>query len=144
MRSRLIALGLVLGVLALSGCFVLDEIDSGQQVMKKHSPRVRAEEAKKKQAPAAPAAEEEGTGLLASVKGWWSEMRSPAKAEGRPAWDPAADAAFVTRLREKLCRPERVRELDLHLYTREFARAAVDEFTRLHASRDLSLAEAHL
>ena len=57
MRSRLIALGLVLGVLALSGCFVLDEIDSGQQVMKKHSPRVRAEEAKKKQAPAAPAAE---------------------------------------------------------------------------------------
>ena len=89
MRSRLIALGLVLGVLALSGCFVLDEIDSGQQVMKKHSPRVRAEEAKKKQAPAAPAAEEEGTGLLASVKGWWSEMRSPAKAEGRPAWDPA-------------------------------------------------------
>jgi uncharacterized protein (UPF0261 family) len=64
--------------------------------------------------------------FLIPRKGWSSLDR-----EGRPIHDPAADAAFVARLKEKLAEPGRVKELDLHLYTPEFARAAVDEFVRL-------------
>jgi len=50
---------------------------------------------------------------------------------GRPIYDPVADAAFVARLKERLDDPARVHEVDLHLYTPEFARVAVDEFVRL-------------
>jgi uncharacterized protein (UPF0261 family) len=64
--------------------------------------------------------------FLVPLRGWSSLDR-----EGRPIHDPAADAAFVARLRERLDRPERVRDVDLHLYTPEFARVAVDELARL-------------
>lgn len=65
--------------------------------------------------------------FLVPRKGWSSLDR-----EGRPIYDPAADAAFVARLKAKLADPSRVKELDLHLYTPEFARAAVDEFVSLY------------
>ncbi len=61
------------------------------------------------------------------LRGWSSLDR-----EGRPIHDPEADAAFVERLKQKLDNPARVREVDLHLYTEEFARAAVAEFVRLY------------
>lgn len=64
--------------------------------------------------------------LLVPLKGWSSLDR-----EGRPIHDPQADAAFVERLIAKLDQPERVKKVDLHLYTPEFARVAVDEFARL-------------
>jgi len=64
--------------------------------------------------------------FLIPLKGWSSLDR-----EGRPIHDPAADAAFVARLKQKLDEPGRVREVDLHLYTPEFARVAVDEFLRV-------------
>jgi uncharacterized protein (UPF0261 family) len=64
--------------------------------------------------------------FLIPLKGWSSLDR-----EGRPIYDPVADAAFVARLKEKLVDPKRVKEGDLHLYTTEFARAAVDELLRL-------------
>jgi uncharacterized protein (UPF0261 family) len=64
--------------------------------------------------------------FLVPLRGWSSLDR-----EGRPIYDPAADAAFVARLKEKLADRSRVREVDLHLYTPEFARVAVDEFLRL-------------
>ena len=47
---------------------------------------------------------------------------------------PSADAAFVARLKDKLADPTHVKEVDLHLYTPEFARVAVDEFLRLFES----------
>lgn len=65
--------------------------------------------------------------FLIPLRGWSSIDR-----EGRPMYDPAADAAFVARLRAKLDRKEAIREVDLHLYTPEFARLAVDEFVRLY------------
>ncbi|MBI2313828.1 MAG: Tm-1-like ATP-binding domain-containing protein [Betaproteobacteria bacterium] len=65
--------------------------------------------------------------FLIPLKGW-----SSLDQEGRPIYDPAADSAFVVRLKEKLADPGRVKEIDLHLYTAEFARAAVDEFVRLY------------
>jgi len=65
--------------------------------------------------------------FLIPLKGWSSQDM-----EGRIIYDPAADAAFVARLKEKLDAPGRVKEVDLHLYTPEFARVAVDEFVRLY------------
>lgn len=64
--------------------------------------------------------------FLVPRKGWSSLDR-----EGRPIHDLAADAAFTARLKERLADPGRVKEVDLHLYTKEFARVAVDEFVRL-------------
>jgi len=67
--------------------------------------------------------------FLVPLRGWSSLDK-----EGRPIYDPAADAAFVARLQEKLSDRARVKEVDLHLYTAEFARVAVDEFLRLFKS----------
>jgi uncharacterized protein (UPF0261 family) len=64
--------------------------------------------------------------FLVPLKGWSSLDK-----EGRPIYDPAADAAFVARLKERLTDRGRLKEVDLHLYTPEFARVAVDEFLRL-------------
>ncbi|MBU0651665.1 MAG: Tm-1-like ATP-binding domain-containing protein [Proteobacteria bacterium] len=72
--------------------------------------------------------------FLIPLKGWSSLDK-----EGRPIFDPVADAAFVARLKEKLADPERVKEVDLHLYTPEFARFTVDEFMRLYAGAHVPL-----
>ncbi|HUX23239.1 MAG TPA: Tm-1-like ATP-binding domain-containing protein [Burkholderiales bacterium] len=64
--------------------------------------------------------------FLIPLRGWSSLDK-----EGRPIYDPAADAAFVARLKDKLADRSHLREVDLHLYTPEFARVAVDEFLRL-------------
>jgi len=65
--------------------------------------------------------------FLVPMQGW-SSLDKP----GRPIFDPAADAAFVARLKEQLANPARVKEVDLHLYTTEFAQVAVEEFVRLY------------
>lgn len=67
--------------------------------------------------------------FLVPLKGWSSLDR-----EGHPIYDPAADAAFVARLKEKIENKAAIKEVDLQLYTPEFARAAVDEFVRLFQS----------
>lgn len=64
--------------------------------------------------------------FLVPLKGW-----SSLDMEGRPIYDPEADAAFVERLKSRIANKGAVREVDLHLYTPEFARLAVDEFVRL-------------
>ncbi|TWJ13296.1 Tm-1-like ATP-binding domain-containing protein [Geobacter argillaceus] len=64
--------------------------------------------------------------FLIPLKGWSSINK-----QGRPLYDPEADAAFVSRLREKLDNKEAIKEVDLHLYTPEFARVAVNELVRL-------------
>lgn len=65
--------------------------------------------------------------FLAPLRGWSSLDR-----EGRPIYDPMADAAFVERLAQRLDDPRRLRKVDLNLYTQEFARVAVDEFLGLY------------
>lgn len=65
--------------------------------------------------------------FLVPLRGWSSLDR-----EGRPIHDPAADAAFVERLEQRLDDPGRLRKVDLNLYTQEFARVAVDEFLALY------------
>jgi uncharacterized protein (UPF0261 family) len=64
--------------------------------------------------------------FLVPLRGWSSADR-----EGQQIYDPAADAAFVKRLKEQIADKSAIKELDLHFYTPEFARAAVDEFVRL-------------
>ncbi len=65
--------------------------------------------------------------FLVPLKGWSSLDR-----EGSPVYDPAANAVFVSRLKEKLANQTALKELDLHLYTPEFAHAAVSEFVSLY------------
>ena len=65
--------------------------------------------------------------FLVPLQGW-SSLDRP----GRPIHDPVADADFVERLEQRLAQPERVKKVDLQLYTPEFARVAVDEFVRLY------------
>lgn len=65
--------------------------------------------------------------FLIPLQGWSSLDR-----EGQQNYDPDADAAFVARLKEKLENKSAIKEVDLHLYTPEFARVAVDEFVQLY------------
>ena len=73
--GRLVAL--VLACCVCQGCFAFDEIDKGQKILKKHSPRVREAQQAQAAAPAATKKEEEGwldrAGQLAGgVKQWWA------------------------------------------------------------------------
>lgn len=65
--------------------------------------------------------------FMIPLKGW-----SSLDMEGRQNYDPHADAAFVARLKEKINNPDAIKEVDLHLYTPEFAQAAVAEFIALY------------
>lgn len=65
--------------------------------------------------------------FMIPLQGWSSLDRA-----GGQNYDPEADASFVKRLKEKLNNPDAIKEVDLHLYTPEFARAAVDEFVSLY------------
>ena len=65
--------------------------------------------------------------FMVPLQGWSSLDR-----EGCPIYDLEADAVFVDRLKEKIDDKSAVKEVNLHLYTPEFARAAVDEFKRLY------------
>lgn len=76
----------LLGALC-QGCFVFDELDKGEELMRKYSPKnAEAEASEPAPAPSSPAAEDAGamallTGLPGRVKGWWIELREPAAPE---------------------------------------------------------------
>jgi uncharacterized protein (UPF0261 family) len=67
--------------------------------------------------------------FLVPLRGWSALDR-----DGRLLFDPAADAAFAQRLKDRLDNPSAVVEVDLNLDTPEFARVAVNEFGRLFAA----------
>ena len=87
----------LLAALLASGCFALEEIDQGQQVMDQHYGKGRrdraAAEASKSGKPA-PAAEPKDEGVLARVRGWWDSKqaqgggRSGAAPDSGPAPHP--------------------------------------------------------
>ena len=84
-----LALAAALGL--STGCFVFDEIDKGQQIMKQHSghhPERQAPDS----APegAEPAQEDEGPGLLARIQAFWDQRHEKAEPERSP------DDAIVT------------------------------------------------
>lgn len=61
--------------------------------------------------------------VVIPLKGWSSLDK-----EGRGLYDPDANAVFAEELRKWLNKKEAVEEVDLHLYTPEFARKLVDAF----------------
>ena len=61
--------------------------------------------------------------VVIPLKGWSSLDK-----EGRPLYDPEGNAAFTEELKKRINRKEAVKEVDLHLYTPEFARVLVEEF----------------
>jgi hypothetical protein len=78
-RLALIGLATALGL--STGCFVFDEIDKGQAIMKQHSGRHPEREHAESDAAEAEEAADEGPGLLARVKAYWDEKRSPSEPE---------------------------------------------------------------
>ena len=88
MRPRLATLAL-LALLGLApGCFVFDEIDKGQELMKQHRPPA-AEPASAEQTGAAQD-EDEGPGLIARLRAFWDEKTAPREPER------SADDSIVT------------------------------------------------
>jgi len=74
---RVALLGLVAALGLSTGCFVFDEIDKGQQIMKQHSGRHPEPEHAESDAAEAEAAADEGPGLLARIQAYWDEKRAP-------------------------------------------------------------------
>lgn len=98
MRRRLPTLlaAAVIG-LACPGCFVIDELDSGMDLMKEHSPKQGGGEAEPEPAAgpsAASRAEERTRKLQADAKDWWKKARTPTSKE--PAADASPGAAIVS------------------------------------------------
>jgi uncharacterized protein (UPF0261 family) len=73
--------------------------------------------------------------VLIPLRGWSSLDK-----EGRPLYDPAGNAAFAEELKKCLNKKEAVGEVDLHLYTPEFARRLVDAFVKLFSEHKTSSA----
>jgi len=70
------------------GCFVLEEIDKGQELMDQHSPRAREQAAEREEADAAPRSARAGAkqeeGILDGLKKWWKKKREPAPPKRDP------------------------------------------------------------
>lgn len=67
--------------------------------------------------------------FLIPKQGWSSLDR-----QDRPLFDPEADAAFVDELKAQLHDKDAIVEVDMHLYSDEFARLLVDEFTAVYTA----------
>jgi uncharacterized protein (UPF0261 family) len=68
--------------------------------------------------------------VLIPLKGW-----SSLDGEGGPLYDPDADQTFVEALKKQLNPPVPVVEVDLHLNTPEFGKAAVELFHQLFSKK---------
>jgi ABC-type nitrate/sulfonate/bicarbonate transport system substrate-binding protein len=70
------------------GCFVLEEIDKGQQLMDQHSPRAREKAAQQEEAVAGPLSARPGAkqeeGILERLAKWWKKKREPAPSKRDP------------------------------------------------------------
>jgi len=70
------------------GCFVLEEIDKGQELMDQHSPAAREQAAKREEASQAPSSARAGAKQEEStfdrLKKWWQKKREPAPPKRDP------------------------------------------------------------
>ncbi len=81
----------LIAVLAFApGCFVLEELDKGSEILDQHSPRKKAERAESPPPTRAAAKKgEDEEGLLAGVQGWLQEkQKESAKSDSGPPPDP--------------------------------------------------------
>lgn len=86
------ALALLLPLLAaipLSGCFVLEEIDAGMEIMEAHTPTDRKKQKEQEQARASQG--EKPPTYQEAVEGWWKDAKSLSRAPG----DAEADDPMV-------------------------------------------------
>ena len=67
-----------------TGCFVFDEIDKGQQIMKQHSGHAAERKAAESAEEAAPVEEDEGPGLLARIQAFWEQRNEESAPERSP------------------------------------------------------------
>jgi hypothetical protein len=81
---RLGPLALVAALGLSTGCFVFDEIDKGQQIMKQYSGHHPEAQAADSEAGEAEPAEDEGPGLLARIQAFWDERREESEPERSP------------------------------------------------------------
>lgn len=90
MRSALGVVPLALVLLAPTGCFVLDELDAGREIMDAHTPIDSPDHASKRAGGGAEAAPqgEEGPGLVEKVGGWWKQKGREREIANRPPPDP--------------------------------------------------------
>jgi hypothetical protein len=87
MRLRVCAL-LLVAVLG-SGCFVLDELDKGNEILDSHSPtRSKAAQANAAANPAAKPGDP-AQDPKAREKAWWQSARSLSRADEKPTEDPS-------------------------------------------------------
>ncbi|MCP4297060.1 MAG: UPF0261 family protein [Proteobacteria bacterium] len=70
------------------------------------------------------------TKFIIPLQGWSSLDK-----EGRQLYDPEADAAFTKELKRLVDDHDQILEVDMHLYTTEFARKIVDQFIDLYQNR---------
>jgi hypothetical protein len=77
-------LAAALASVLLCACFVLDEIDAGQEFLDKHGGAGHVEEAPKPTRSAPAKAEDESSGLLARVASWWEKRDQPAPPQRDP------------------------------------------------------------
>ena len=80
-------LAVIVAAWACQGCFVLDEIDQGMEIMDEHAPKEEGASA----TPARPvrgrpaAKEQEDLGLLARLQKWWEERNKPKPPQRDPS-----------------------------------------------------------
>ena len=91
--SRVALLGLVVALGLSTGCFVFDELDKGQEIMKQQSGHPPAASQDASEAGEPGEAEDEGPGLLARLQAYWDEKRAPREAE-RSADDEIVSCDF--------------------------------------------------
>ncbi len=72
------------------GCFVLEELDKGSEIMDQHSPKTDAQRAKAPAKATAPREKEkdEGEGLIAGVQGWLQDKKPAPERDSGPPPDP--------------------------------------------------------
>lgn len=77
MRSAALLLSLLL---LAPGCFVLDELDAGREIMEQHSPKTaREQEAAPKQATSSKGGKQNEEGLVGRVQGWLAQRKAEAE-----------------------------------------------------------------
>lgn len=82
-------LPLIACALALSGCWIVDELDSGMEIMEQHSKREEPAEVEQPAEPdPRPAAKNDGPGAVERLVGWVEKRFEPAPPPPDPADDP--------------------------------------------------------
>jgi len=84
MRSAALIAALLL---VAPGCFVLDELDAGREIMEKHSPKKKVEKQEEPPKAAASARGGDDEGVVARLRGWLAE-RTAETSPDRPQYGP--------------------------------------------------------